>query len=506
MHKNSDALNWIERKDLSNQIFNIYKFGFLDNDFEKEKFSQSFSNHVLNRIGVLYSLSNYVLIEEDYVENEWKVMVANHYINSAYADKLRTHVIRIHFLSDRVFSSQNYLGFITLRPIEEIEISLSFIYMNWEYRFFSTPTYVMTYNKDINFKGKKITIKTYPFFSQDSIVTCCADVNIIMVGRYLSNKYGFSNVMLSDLVKNSNKFLRRMPRVVSINDVQDLLSSISIPYLVYRIESDNELIEYIIDAYIESAIPVIMFIGDHVVQIIGHMDNSDESEMQYIIYDDSGYLEKKLSLSPTNKKTFYYNTTIKRIKEYLQSMSTSQKKARGFLIVPMFDKVYVDIVNYLKHLRFHISRLTNYSNGENLLKSFVFPNFGGETDSIDSVNAENESLNKISIRNMLVDNSQLKTHIKNKVLPSLISTFIEDKPDGEFVDSLFDSSNITNLLNSPLSHYNWYTEFRHGDECICLCADTTMFYATSNDQKLFLHFEPTYVDADKTLLLLTKSN
>ncbi|MEE3496677.1 MAG: hypothetical protein VZR06_16095, partial [Butyrivibrio sp.] len=69
----------------------------------------------------------------------------------------------------------------------------------------------------------------------------------------------------------------------------------------------------------------------------------------------------------------------------------------------------------------------------------------------------------------------------------------------------FDDSYIINFLQSPLSHYIWYTEITGDDGDLCFCADPTVYYKTTDDFMLFMNFLPTPIDINDRLSLLTKS-
>lgn len=160
----------IPKEEFAEKLNEIFDFGYNYrnengiNEEIKEQFLETFMANIVDRINILYESAKYVIIEEDYVEPEWKEMISKHYIHSAYAKSLKQRVLRIHFLCDDEFVEEYYLGFITLRPIRELSIALSFIYVNWKHSFFDNSTsYVMTYKKDVHYLGKKLTIETYPF-------------------------------------------------------------------------------------------------------------------------------------------------------------------------------------------------------------------------------------------------------------------------------------------------------------------------------------------------------
>lgn len=93
----------IPKEELAKTLINIYNFGYTTQNKSKTSeeiinlFEKALQDNVIDRIDILYNCAQYVMIEEDYVEPEWKEMIAKHYIHSAYASGLRQRVIRIHF-------------------------------------------------------------------------------------------------------------------------------------------------------------------------------------------------------------------------------------------------------------------------------------------------------------------------------------------------------------------------------------------------------------------------
>ncbi len=89
------------KEHLCGELAAIYNFGYCNAAGKCEddflfRFSCDFKEKVLNRIGVLFDAAKYIIIEENYVEREWKEMIARHYLHSAYANALREKVIRVH--------------------------------------------------------------------------------------------------------------------------------------------------------------------------------------------------------------------------------------------------------------------------------------------------------------------------------------------------------------------------------------------------------------------------
>lgn len=476
----------IPKKELVQNLIKIYSFGYITKEADNgnkeiiDSFAAAFKKNVTDRISIIYDLANYIAIEENYVEPEWKEMIANHYVHSAYSSTLKQSVIRIHFLSQKDFSEENYLGFITLRPLEEIAIALSFIYVNWKHKIYSNRvSYVMTYQKEIHFMGKSIMIETYPFFAQDSIVTCCADANVIMLAKYFNNKFNLTSTEKMGSVFKKPSKIHRLPKRVDSTLLQDMLTNIGISFRMlgfcHAKEFDDDkwyMIQKYIDAYIESGLPVILGIDGHVVQLIGHINNIDDIDRKYIVYDDSGHLEKLcLEKCEKNKHKFSYILNINNIKEYFRNA----KSDNFFILLSEHERVYIDFERYQFFLTEYLLQYSVLDDKNESIISHIF--------------SENKVINdNVHFRTMLVDNSILKCFLMQQ----------KSKEQEKLINK---------LLKRGLTHYLWYTEINVDNKKFCLCADPTMYYNTIDIEKLFLFATPIAIlDNNNTLSLLTKNS
>lgn len=478
----------IHKEDLAAKLINVYNFGYTTKNKMKNNdivslFSQELKENVFDRIGVLYNLTKFAIIEENYVETEWKEMIAKHYIHSAYSSTLRQRVIRIHLLSEDEFSEENYLGFITLRPLEEITIALSFVYVNWKHKIFSNDiSYVMTYPKEVHYMGKSIVIHTYPFFAQDSIVTCCADANVIMLSKYFLNKFNSISTEKLSLIFEKQSTQHQLPKKVDSALLRRMLSDSGISYRIERYHDIEKMensewlrVQKNIDAYIESGLPVILGIDGHVVQLIGHIDSNNGLDRKYIVYDDSGHLEKLCLENQQIKHKFSYMLSINDIKNYISKTQISQNEDKVnsfFLLMSEHEKVFIDFNRYQVFLSENLIQYADLDKNSNSLFSHIFDN-----------NSKVKS--SVSFRNMLIDNSLIKEFLLRQEIPE-------------------QSETINKILNKELPHYLWYTEISMGNKAVCLCADPTMYYDTRDIEKLFLYTEPIGIIDGTSLSLLTK--
>ena len=218
---------------------------------EKQMIKNEFESVLWDRLDFLRARNNriprYFIFEEDYVETEWKEMVKIHYVNTSY-DTQNT-VMRIHVFQEPKFSEECYLGFFTLRKINEIKIMLSYIYPNWRnIRYHSKKVWVMTYKKKVHYMGKELTFNTYPLFVQDNITVACAQASMVSMTQYLHNKYDYPKVHISELNGNILHQKKKLFPTDGLAKTQIIETfnyyNISIEFQQYEDENDREYIEY----------------------------------------------------------------------------------------------------------------------------------------------------------------------------------------------------------------------------------------------------------------------
>lgn len=142
-----------------------------------------FKENIKRKIWSMLVQTQFYIIEDNYTETEWKDMISEHYIHTRY--KYDAKVIRVHLFNAENNVDKSYLGYFTLRKINNNGMILSFIYPNWnvlslEERNFKN-VYLITAKRKIHIYADEIEIATTPFFIQDGAVTCCAHANILMM-------------------------------------------------------------------------------------------------------------------------------------------------------------------------------------------------------------------------------------------------------------------------------------------------------------------------------------
>ena len=106
---------FVVREALLEELFAFYTFGYSPDEEGFSQFRQDFDKYITCRFGSIFADAKYVVIEQSYVETEWKDMISLHYINTTYAAKLLPRTIRIHFFTAPKLADDECLGFITLQ-------------------------------------------------------------------------------------------------------------------------------------------------------------------------------------------------------------------------------------------------------------------------------------------------------------------------------------------------------------------------------------------------------
>lgn len=288
---------------------------------------------------------------EDYVENEWRDSYDLYYSKSSYSS-CNSKVKRVHFITEEIDSykginENNYLGYINIRPIPIVNAVLSRIRLKCTSEAFSlspdTQYFCMSIYTTINLPHMSIKYKSFPLYSQDSMVAVCAHADILMISKYMYKKFNFNNYKLQELVKNDTFMYNTSGRSVpsgglTIYQIIQILKANNynpVAKLFNKGVYDEKvnIIQYI-DSFLESALPVILAFGQHVIIIIGHTHN-DNNERYYLIADDSTY---HLTKSFETRKAHIETVSEKKLKDVFLENDI-------YIITPSFDRFYLQIPN-----------------------------------------------------------------------------------------------------------------------------------------------------------------
>lgn len=382
-----------------------------------------FKKYFLPRIQVIINQSRFFILEEEYTEREWKELVSLHYIHTSY--KPSAYVIRIHFLKNDVIEASSYIGFVNIRPINEVQYNLSLVYPNWKELaseikkiFGIDKLYVMTYKKHVHVCGKELVIDTFPFFPQDGVVTRCAHAALVMVTKYVQKTLGHKLVKLSDIITGNFIKTKLIPSEgLTVQEMVEILNKAEIPVKVIKLKEYREIFQEWMDSYIESGIPVILTVGNHVITIIGH----SSGDKKYLIYDDSGEFFRVKDEGKILKE--------KTLKNFVDLVSWDDiqrcfgPEGHEYMIAPEMEKVFVPFPYVKENFDVYVK--------DSLVEGSCY---------------------KIEFeRYLIIDNSKLK-----KFLSCNQEAIVSDENKTKFKD----------FIESNLSHYLWFCEVeaRKADE------------------------------------------
>lgn len=409
--------------------------------YQDETISTMLEQNVLSRLQMFTAYKNITFIaEREYIETEWKDMIALHYINTTYS--CSPSVVRIHLFSKKQkISNETYLGFFTIRKINELNVALSYIYPNFAVlrKWNNTKSnkkkyYLMGYLKKVHIEGIEINMFTFPMFVQDGTVASCTHASMISMVKYLHYRHNFPSLSMES-INNDYTFERtktyptkglgyqQIVEVFSKKGIYVHTETISTEYneeKKHRVwdEEKVDTIKRFIDTNIESGLPV-MVLGDygvikedgrgrlieHSILIIGHTINN-KREREYIIYDDSGALLEKVC----------GHSNIIGVISWTQFIDIC---IYANVLFPQYERVYL-----------------NCDDIKSRLVEWIQPN------------TQVCSTNQVAILNMrylLIDNCMVKKVFKDLIVSNeLISKENRDE--------------IEIILKKNLPHYIWYCE------------------------------------------------
>lgn len=453
-------MDMIQRYTLYNFVKCIHEFLVLKCNskikcpsIEFDNLFDSIEEDVLSRITTIVENCEYFYFENEYVETSWKEMVSMHYINTSYT--LGKNVARVHFMSKKKISQDSYLGNITLRPIEETRIMLSFVYPNYNNLLKDKSNNILGYENVIHVDTSKVPIRTFPFFSQDGIVASCAHADILMLTIYLNHVYRYKKINISDMYSNENRLMRFPSFGLNKNEINEVFLSNEVPIKVHEIENfinyssiEKEKIkrqvEEVVYTNLQSSIPVILGIQDHVILFIG-VEENEKNERYYFYYDDSafwsGKSQNKNNFLSESSWTFFMDEIIE--KKVSENEKKFNKIELGNLFVPQHERVYMDSMEYIKNIQ---DFLESPVDSENKLMKDLFQELYDE---------------EFKQRHYLIDISDLKEFVMS------IKDLMKDEVSLRHAE---------NLLNLKMPHYIWTTEIFVSDdsERVLLYCDPTL--------------------------------
>jgi len=240
----------------------------------------------MNRLIAALSLSvKCIAVEREYIDKDYRDTFSN--FHSKRFSTPSSRCLRLHFFdrevtridlreacldSKKLWSlNKHYLGYSVIRPTKPNCIGRTLL----------TPAsrgpasaYASLCNEKVSILGTELEIKGFPFISQDSDVTVCAESAVWMILRYFSNRYHLYPETYPFQVVNLSKDYS-LGRIIPSSglyawQMAEALRRIGRPPLVYTRRNFKADFDHLLYTYIESGIPVLAGLKEHVVVAFGH--------------------------------------------------------------------------------------------------------------------------------------------------------------------------------------------------------------------------------------------
>lgn len=431
---------------------------------------EDFKNSILSRIRIITNKCKYFYFEEEYTDHFWKEIYSHHYSNTNYTK--HNQAMRIHFFNKNFTKynspqeriDESYLGYVTLRPVKDFHLMISMICPNWDYLKISDSYEIMTYQKAVHVGPFETNINTFDFFSQDSVYTICAHADIMMFSTFLNRKYNYKRLKIKDIIESS-KYVPLPNPGLSYEGIQNIFCKNDIPFqLHFKPKLSNSIKQQnkrkrqqlkdieskcydVVEMYINSKLPVIVYNNKHVVVIIG-IAKDEYNKKYFIVYDDSG--------------SFIYHSNY-----YRQKDDYSKDGSSPFVEMIPYDELFPPNNNLTFFFgATHERVLINPDEYKGLLQSHL-------------IFLKNQNIIETTDQNILQPKSYI---IENEIIKKILYQSVESSPINSKKFHF-----IKTLINSNLPHYLWCTEIRLNHEKLFCIADPTFPVNTTSEIFIF-HF------------------
>lgn len=237
-------------------------------------------------IAALNTTAKCVAVEREYIDKDYRDTFS-HFHSKRFSTP-NSRCLRLHFFDQPITRTslkeasvdvvksaalnKNYLGYSVIRPTKPNCIGRTLLTPASRG---SASAYASLCREKVSILGTELEIAGFPFISQDSDVTVCAESALWMILRYFSNRYHLYPEIYPFQVVNLTRDYslgRLVPSIgLHVWQMAEALRSIGRPPLIYtrRVSGDSSF-EHLLYTYIESGIPVLAGTKDHVVVAFGH--------------------------------------------------------------------------------------------------------------------------------------------------------------------------------------------------------------------------------------------
>jgi hypothetical protein len=235
----------------------------------------------LDRLGrALGGSCRSIVIERHYIDRDYRDTFS-HFHSKRFATPM-ARCVRLHFFSCEVSTREiieeettvkdGYLGYSVLRPVKPNCVGRTLI---------STKTHsnsdfhLCVCQESVSLLGSDFSVEGFPFISQDGDATVCAQSALWMTFRYFSNRYStYAEILpfaVTDLASQHATGTRIYPSAGLYSwQLAEALRLQGLSPVTYSRTAHGEEFDHLLYTYIESGIPVLATVPEHVVVTYGH--------------------------------------------------------------------------------------------------------------------------------------------------------------------------------------------------------------------------------------------
>lgn len=230
---------------------------------------------------VLEGTCQSVVVEREYIDKDYRDTFANFHAKRFNTPPSRC--VRLHFFKDPIADDQldgpdpfhlgnEYLGYSVIRATRPNSVGRTFLSDQLR----KDPlSHLCLCEEKVQVLGDKMTVRGFPFISQDADATVCAESSLWMVLRYLSNRYlNYAETLpfqITKLASNHAIGKRVFPSAGLYSwQLAEALRLREVSPLVYSRAQFGAEFDHLLYTYIESGFPLLTTVDQHVFVSFGH--------------------------------------------------------------------------------------------------------------------------------------------------------------------------------------------------------------------------------------------
>jgi hypothetical protein len=206
-----------------------------------------------------------------------------------------------------------YIGYTVIRPLQAFRVGDTILRSPWVVPKSSHDLVHCLSEFSVSLLGNRLTVRGMPFCQQDTTVGVCASADLWMLARYFNKLGEIARHRPAEITTLATGTISLGPAREGLGELQmaDALRRMGLNPVVLPAMNDEEAREFVYSC-IESELPVIVGVPEHVVVVIGHdysspvtdqMTSLGEAVGSFIVHNDaSGPYQKRMVGKTTKSK------------------------------------------------------------------------------------------------------------------------------------------------------------------------------------------------------------